>query len=152
LPPPNVPAIEPDIKGATTVREQLAKHRSVKECAACHAKIDPPGFALESFDVLGGVRDRYRSLGKGTVVDQKVRGFKVKYRLSLRVDSSGETDRGEPFRDIREFKKLLLKEEAQLARNLVEKFVTYGTGAPVQFGDRAEIEAIIERLRPEKYG
>ena len=46
-PPSDVPAIEPDIRGATTIREQLAKHRQIASCAACHAKIDPPGFALE---------------------------------------------------------------------------------------------------------
>src|SRR4029077_16319408 len=57
-PPPNVPAVEPDVQGATTIREQLEKHRANATCAACHAKIDPPGFALESFDVIGGYRAR----------------------------------------------------------------------------------------------
>ena len=57
-PPPNIPAIEPDVRGAKTIREQLDKHRSDVSCAACHARMDPPGFALESFDVIGGVRDR----------------------------------------------------------------------------------------------
>ncbi len=60
-PPPGVPAVEPDIRGATTIREQLAKHRNSESCAGCHAKIDPPGFALESFDVIGGWRERYRA-------------------------------------------------------------------------------------------
>src|ERR1700740_3447169 len=49
-PPANVPAIEPDVRGARTIREQLDKHRTNAACASCHAKIDPPGFALESFD------------------------------------------------------------------------------------------------------
>src|SRR2546428_10527039 len=53
-PPASVPAIEPDVRGATTIREQLNKHRADASCAACHAKIDPPGFALESFDPIGG--------------------------------------------------------------------------------------------------
>src|SRR5262249_19208723 len=59
-PPPNVPAVEPDIRGAKSIRQQLAKHREVETCAACHAKIDPVGFALENYDVIGGWRDRYR--------------------------------------------------------------------------------------------
>jgi len=54
--PANVPAIEPDIRGATTIREQLAKHREIETCAACHVKIDPPGFALENYDVIGEYR------------------------------------------------------------------------------------------------
>ena len=62
-PPPDIGAIEPDIRGATTIREQLAKHRDVASCAECHREIDPSGFALESFDVIGGWRDRYRSIG-----------------------------------------------------------------------------------------
>ncbi len=55
-----VPAIEPDIRGATTIKEQLAKHRDIASCASCHRKIDPLGFALENFDVIGGWRDHYR--------------------------------------------------------------------------------------------
>ena len=65
-PPKNVPAIDPDIRGATTIRQQLDQHRSQETCAACHAKIDPAGFALENFDVMGGWRDRYRAEGGGT--------------------------------------------------------------------------------------
>jgi len=51
-PPPDVPPIEPDIRGATTIKEQLSKHRQIASCASCHKKIDPLGFALESFDVI----------------------------------------------------------------------------------------------------
>src|SRR5438445_5695823 len=67
-PPPDVPAIDPDIRGATTIRQQLAKHRQLASCANCHAKIDPPGFALESFDVIGGFREYYRTSGNGKPV------------------------------------------------------------------------------------
>ena len=128
-PPANVPAIEPDIRGATTVREMLARHRADSKCAGCHAKIDPPGFALESFDIMGGFRQRYRSLGEGTSIDKKVRGWKVKYKLGPLVDTSGETDSGQKFADIRRYKQLLVQDEPQLARNLVEKLITYSTGA-----------------------
>ena len=53
-PPPGIPGVEPDTRGASTIREILAKHSTSENCAGCHAKIDPPGFALESFDVIGG--------------------------------------------------------------------------------------------------
>jgi hypothetical protein len=59
-PPADVPAIEPDIRGATTIREQLAKHRNTPACASCHNHIDPPGFALENFDPIGNWREFYR--------------------------------------------------------------------------------------------
>ncbi len=67
-PPVNVAALEPDIRGATTIREQLAKHRQIATCASCHRSIDPPGFALESFDVIGGWRENYRTIGNGQEV------------------------------------------------------------------------------------
>jgi hypothetical protein len=72
-PPPDVEAIEPDIRGATTIRDQLAKHRKIESCAGCHAKIDPPSFALESFDVIGGWRENYRALTNGGQKDSQGR-------------------------------------------------------------------------------
>ena len=65
-PPPGIPAAEPDTRGATTIRQQLEKHRTDPACSGCHAKIDPAGFALEAFDVMGGARDCYRALGSAT--------------------------------------------------------------------------------------
>lgn len=62
-PPEAVDGLVPDTRGSTTIREQLAKHRSIDACAGCHEEIDPPGFALERFDVIGGWRDRYRLAG-----------------------------------------------------------------------------------------
>ena len=77
-PPPGVPGVEPDIRGATTLREQLAKHSEMESCQGCHRVIDPPGFALENYDVIGGWRERFRSLGEGEKVDLKVEGRKVR--------------------------------------------------------------------------
>ncbi len=89
-PPPkptvDVEAVEPDIRGATTIREQLAKHRQRAACASCHAKIDPPGFALESFDVIGGWRDHYRSVGKGEPA--VVNGRTMRYLKGPAVDAA----------------------------------------------------------------
>ena len=89
-PPPrptvDVEAVEPDIRGATTIREQLAKHRQLASCATCHVKIDPPGFALENFDVIGGWRENYRSVGKGDPV--VVNGRTMRYKKGLPVDAS----------------------------------------------------------------
>jgi hypothetical protein len=151
-PPPGVPAIEPDLQGATTVRAQLAKHRELKQCAGCHAKLDPPGFALEAFDVLGAHRDRYRSMGQGEKVTTLFRNKPKKYKLGLPVDASGEIDGGRKFADVREYKQLLLDDQPQLARNLVEKLTTFSTGAPVQFADRRDVEEIVGRLKAKDYG
>ena len=119
-PPPTVPAIEPDIRGATTIRQQLEKHRTQESCNACHAKIDPAGFALESFDIMGGWRNRYRSEAQGELAKGIGKGGqKFAFHYALAVDAGGVLPDGRKFSDVRELKKLLLNDERQLARNLV---------------------------------
>ena len=149
-PPEGVAAVEPDIRGATTIREQLAKHRDVASCASCHSKIDPPGFALESFDVIGGWRDYYRTSGNGKAV--MIDGRRMPYLQGPKVDPADVTADGQKFRDIDEFKQLLLKDKDQLARALTSRLVTYATGAAPRAADQAEVEAIVARIREREYG
>ena len=153
-PPPSVPAVEPDIRGAATIRELLAKHREDAACATCHAKIDPPGFALESFDVMGRWRDNYRSLGEGS---KRIEGLgrsgnEFVHYIGQPVDASGRMYKGEAFDGIIEFKELLLQDQKMIARNLVEQLVVYATGAPVAFADRDEVDAILEKTAASDYG
>ena len=152
-PPPGVPAVEPDIRGAATIREQLAKHRSQETCNACHRHIDPAGFALESFDVMGAWRDRYRSVGEGDPVKGiGHNGNYFHFSLGPTVDPSGELPGGETFVDVRQLKHLLLEKDEDLARNLTRQLVIYATGAPIGFSDRAIIEKILARTQPDGYG
>ncbi len=153
-PPPNVPAVEPDIRGAVTLRQQLEKHRTQESCNACHRNIDPPGFALESFDVMGGWRDTYRADGTNAPTTPGIGkgGQKFTFHAALPVDASGQLPDGRPFQDIREFKQRLLTDEAQIARNLARQLTVYATGAPIRFGDRARIEALLQRARARNYG
>jgi mono/diheme cytochrome c family protein len=153
-PPPrptvDVEAVEPDIRGATTIREQLAKHRQRAECASCHAKIDPPGFALENFDVIGGWRENYRSVGKGDKV--VVDGRTMRYKKGPLVDTADVLPDGRRFKNIDEYKQLLLKDKDQLARALAEKLLSYATGGTPAKSDQPEIEAIVARIRAKHYG
>ena len=117
-PPPTVSAIDPDIRGATTIRQQLDKHRNQESCAACHTKIDPAGFALENFDVMGGWRERYRSEAGGELAQGIAKsGQKFTFHYALPVDAGGELPDGRKFRDVRELKQLLLADEKQVARD-----------------------------------
>jgi mono/diheme cytochrome c family protein len=149
-PPEGVTTLEPDIRGATTIREQLAKHRQVASCASCHAKIDPPGFALESFDVIGGWREHYRTSGRGKPVT--VDGRRMPYLEGPKVDPADVLPDGQRFANIDEFKQLLLKDKDQLTRALTAKLLTYATGAAPQTANQPEIEAIVRRLRDKNYG
>ena len=153
-PPPSVPAVEPDIRGAATIRELLKKHRADASCASCHKKIDPPGFALESFDVMGRWRKNYRSLAQGSERIEGVgrSGNEFVHYIGKEVDASGVTPRGEQFDDILQFKKLLLQDEKAIARNLTEQLLVYATGAPVGFADRDDVSAILEKSRASAFG
>jgi len=152
-PPASVPAVEPDTRGATTIRAQLDQHRTQPSCNVCHAKIDPAGFALENFDVFGGWRDQYRALGEGEKASGIGKnGQRFAFRYVQPVDASGVLPDGRRFRDVRELKRLLLTDERQIARNLAGQLIVFATGAPVRFGDRPKLEAILDRAEPSGYG
>ena len=140
-PPADVPAVEPDIRGATSIRDQLEKHRSIQACALCHSKIDPGGFALENYDVIGNWRNHYRAI-------KSRRGW----TNGPKVDASYTLRDGRPFRNIRDFKKLLLERPDQIAKNLAEKLLVYGTGASIEFADRRAINQILSQFENEEYG
>lgn len=152
-PPSGVEAVEPDTRGATTIREQLDLHRNSPSCNSCHVKMDPAGFALESFDVAGGWRDQYRATGKGGKVAKGIghNGHLFRFHYAQPVDASGVLVSEETFRDIREFKKLMLQDERQLARNMVSQFITYATGSPVSFSEREEVEKILDACADESF-
>jgi hypothetical protein len=153
-PPPPVAAVEPDIRGAVTLRQQLEKHRTDASCASCHSKMDPPGFALESFDVMGGWRDRYRAVNESVAPERGVglNGQAFAFYYALPVDCAGELPDGRAFKNIREFKRLLLEDEVLLARNLAKQLTTYATGAPVRFSDRDRIEKIVQAASASQFG
>jgi hypothetical protein len=153
-PPPGAGSIEPDTRGATTIRELLDKHKTLATCAGCHAKMDPYGLALESFDVTGEWRDHYRATGaKGREEDRKiVNGRGIYYHFEKPVDPSGQLHDGRSFEGFVELRDLLAADERGLARALVGHLVTYATGAPVTFADRREVERILDRAEPSRYG
>lgn len=124
-PPPGIPAIEPDIRGATSIRDQLDKHRNNESCASCHQTIDPPGFALENYDPVGIWRSAYGQQGKG-----------------VRVDPAGVTPDGGAFRDLSDWKQIYVQHPQKLARGFARQFLTYATGAPPRFSDEPALDEI----------
>jgi mono/diheme cytochrome c family protein len=153
-PPPTVKAVEPDIRGAVTIRQQLALHRDSPTCATCHTRMDPPGFALESFDVMGAHRERYRAVAENVKPEPGfgLNGQAFAFHYGLPVDAAGEVPDGRAFRDVKEFKQLILGDEVSVARNLARQLVVYATGAPVRFTDRGELERILQRASVRQYG
>ncbi len=152
-PPPGISAVDPDTRGTTTVREQLDKHRADTNCAACHAKIDPAGFALEAFDPIGGLRDRYRSNGKGDEPPEKGKtAWRVQYKLGPKVDASGELTDGRTFAGAGDLNALLTTDPDKLARAFVAHLSRYATGTDISFADRAQIRQIVESTKSSGHG
>jgi mono/diheme cytochrome c family protein len=145
-PPPDVPAIEPDIRGATTIKEQLAKHRDIANCASCHRKIDPPGFALENFDVIGGWRDHYRAL-----VEPRP-GARAKLSDGPPVDSTDEWEGVGRFASFQEFRELVKKREDLVVQNLTHQLATFALGRVPGFADRQPLKDIATNVREKKSG
>jgi len=153
-PPPVVPSVEPDIRGAVTIRQQLDKHRADKTCASCHSKIDPAGFALENFDVMGGYRDHYRAVSddKKPVKGIGKNGQPYAFCYALPVDASGQLTDGSKFKDINEFRSILLKRETVLANNIAKQLVIYATGSGIHFSDREALQEIVNSTQKDNYG
>lgn len=131
-PPPDVPTIEPDIRGAATIREQLVKHRESKTCAECHRKIDPMGFALENFDPVGGWREQYET--------------------KTAIDSTGQLPNGERFEDLNEFRRLILNDEDRFTLALTEKLMGYALGRKLEISDRPAIDTVLAELDSKQGG
>ena len=125
-PPDDVPEIEPDVTGATTLKEKLIKHREDASCAQCHKKIDPAGFALENYDAIGA--------------------WRVKYDRKLDVDPSGQLPNGETFSTPEEFRELVIDQEETFLRCLTKKMMTYAIGRKLNSGDRPAVDNIINQV------
>lgn len=152
-PPPGIPAIEPDIRGAITVVQQLEKHRRTQSCAVCHNDIDPPGLALEAFDVIGGFREHYRTLDPDEAdrrLTHKPKPDPVAYQPGPPVQCSA-TYRGSSFEDIQQLKRILLSDQRQLARNLVSKWITYATGSEITIADQDTVESILDETATDEF-
>jgi hypothetical protein len=151
-PPPGIPGVEPDVRGAETLRDLLAKHRSMESCRGCHAKFDPLGFALESFNPIGGYREHYRSLNpKAPKIDRFVRGRKVAYRQGPVVDASGKFEDGVEFAGFTSFQSHLARQPENLTRALAKKLLTFATGRELGFSDRDELERIVKESARNGY-
>lgn len=139
-PPANVPAVEPDIRGATTIRELLAKHEADAACAACHKSFDPPGFALENFDAGGKWREQYQQLVGG------------RYKRGGKVDPSHTMVDGREFETFDEFRDLIASDADLLARNLASQLLVYASGATIRFSDRELLDQIVSQTRENQHG
>jgi hypothetical protein len=131
-PPPNVEALPDDerpVEGKS-IRQRLEAHRTRAECAGCHSKIDPIGFALENFDPVGSWRDQIHGQP---------------------VDAAGTLPGGETFRGPGELKTILGQRREAFARNVVERLLAYGLGRGIEPADTPAIHRILKQLDAQGY-
>ncbi len=133
-PPADVPALDPDVRNATSVRDLLEKHRSSASCNRCHYKIDPLGFAWEEFDPIGQHR-RFYGTGKHKTT----------------IDSSGTLPWGDTFLNFRQFRKQLEAKKTFFVRNLTSKLLTHALGRTLQPDDRGAVDAIMSAAAANDY-
>lgn len=141
-PPPGIPAVEPDIRGAVSIRDQLAKHSSEESCARCHDHIDPPGFALEIFNPIGGERAWYRSLGEGKKISKR-----EPYTKGPDVEQHGTFKDGTSFQTFKEFRKIILEDQDLITHSLAQKLLIYASGRPFTLADRPSLEAVVQKSK-----
>jgi hypothetical protein len=130
-PPPGVPALDEDAVGTTlSLRQQMEKHRADPACASCHSKMDPLGFALENYDVIG----------KWRTMDGK-----------FPVDSSGTLPDGTTFDGPAQMRQVLAGNLSQFTQGLAGKLLVYALGRGVQPYDRPAIAAIVRNCAADGY-
>jgi hypothetical protein len=154
------------IKGALARRQAAASHGvlavtrleayAALMCTGCHAQMDPLGFSMESYDVIGGWRDRYRiSPERGQRSDTMtlvVNQRDMRVALGPQVDASDTLADGRRFRDLEELKKLLLADKEQVTRGLATKLFIYATGQGLEVTDAAVVSDIVRNVKAENYG
>jgi cytochrome c551/c552 len=123
LPPPNVPALPDDGSAAkaTTIRAKMEAHRQNPVCASCHKIMDPIGFSLENFDLIG----KWRATEGGSPIDASgtlVDGTKLTGPASLR--------------------EALLSRSDVFVSTLTQKLMTYGVGRALKYYDMPTVRAI----------
>jgi hypothetical protein len=132
-PPPGVDTNLEDKPGAKTasIRERLAQHRENPSCNSCHSVIDPLGFALENFDVIGGWR----------TVDE----------LGQPVDAKGATAGGVEVEGLSGLRTLLLQEPEQFPRTVTEKLLSYALGRRLEYHDQPAVRRIVRNAAAQDY-
>jgi hypothetical protein len=131
-PPPDVPQLDEKQVGssAKTIRELLAQHRQNAVCASCHDSIDPIGFGLENYDVLGRWRDE--EAGKP-------------------IDAKGELPDGTKFDGPQELKRVLLERKDEFLRHLTTKMLGFALGRGLTVEDQCTIEEIVKKVKEAEY-
>lgn len=144
-PPPSVPAITPDTRGAKTIRDLMAAHTTEETCAGCHRKLDPLGFVLENYDAIGKWRDTYPV----HVTDSS---GKLTSKPGPPVDAAAIMPDGTPLANVTDLKRYVRDHIDMFAGCVAEKIFIYGSGRVPNYAERKELHAVAANVLAEKGG
>jgi hypothetical protein len=132
-PPPGVSATLETKPGTIppSMRERLAQHRTNPSCNGCHSVIDPLGFSLENFDVVGGWR----------TIDESGKP----------IDAAGTTANGEKIDGLAGLREVLLAQPEQFPRTVTEKLMAYALGRRLEYYDRPTVRRIVRDAAVKQY-
>ena len=132
-PPPNdAPPLSEDVTVENlTIREKFAKHRENPDCAGCHSRLDPLGFALENFDITGRWRDKYPN--------------------GREVDATGTLLHKYHFDDIVAFKDAIVKEDRRFARAFTSHLLRYALSRELTAADSLTVDEIVDRVAEQQF-
>ncbi|MCM8537355.1 MAG: DUF1592 domain-containing protein [Lentisphaeraceae bacterium] len=159
VPPANVKALEPDIRGASTVTDILDKHKSTENCYRCHAKIDPLGLALEKFDPVGQYRKTYKKMTDPGVfyslnerkLNPKLKNIRPSFKSVPIVDERDYSD-GRPVKGVRGLKTLLMDDKDIITKAVIKKLTEYAFGRHVSLTDNVLIDDVYKDSSSSKHG
>jgi len=132
-PPPNdVPPLNEDAaEEHLTIREKFARHRENPDCAGCHSRLDPLGFALENFDITGRWRDKYPN-GRD-------------------VDATGTLLRKYPFKDVVKFKESIVTEDKRFAKAFTAHLLRFALARELAPADTLAVDQIVSRTEADQF-
>jgi hypothetical protein len=132
-PPPNdiPPLNEASAEDHLTIREKFAKHRENPDCAGCHSRLDPLGFALENFDITGRWRDKYPN--------------------GRNVDVTGTLLRKYRFNNVVEFKESIAKEDKRFAKAFTSHLLRFALSRELTPKDLFTVEKIVDRTKSDNF-
>ena len=150
-PPADVVINEPDIRGATTIREAILKHQQEESCARCHSKIDPLGFALEYYDPVGRKRSEYRHVEElPSEQEETVFTKKIKFATAP-IEATMTLPDGREVRDLPTLKAALMADKERLLKGIIGKLASYALGRDTTLADRPYIDAVYQASEARGY-
>jgi len=150
-PPADVLINEPDIRGATTVREAILKHQQLESCSRCHSKIDPLGFALEYYDPVGRKRSEYRHVEELPAVLEGTTFTKKLKFTTVPIDAAMKLPNGQEVRDLPTLKAALMADKERILKGIIGKLISYAHGREVTRADRPHIDEVFKLIAQDDF-